>query len=215
MVLSMIVAPAPKFQRPPPTNWAVLFLTVSLASVSVPSFSIPPPDEPVLSRITLFRTVSASLLKMPGAPPRIVRPLIVVGAKTSKTAPVLLASIVSVPAPGPRIVAASLIASKLNASVIVPLSEERSIVSAPALPAAQSPAVVSLFAFALLIASRNEHCPSVAASSVVVLTVIVVAAYAGSAPPAPNIPVSASTATAVTRNRAFFMPLPSHGLGRI
>src|ERR1041385_1089990 len=78
------------------------------------------------------------------------------------------------------------------------------MVSAPGVPAAQSPPVVSEFAFALLIASRREQTPSVIDSSFVVLTVIVVAAYAGLTPTVPNVRLQIpSSVIAAVRSRRF------------
>jgi len=98
--------------------------------------------------------------------------------------------------PGPIIVTFAVISENAETSVIVPLRDERSIVLPLGLPGAQSPPLVSVPAFALLMASRREHLPSVAASSFVVFTVIVAAAYAGLAP---VVPIMRATASATNK----------------
>src|SRR5215475_5620082 len=102
-----------------------------------------------------------------------VTPVIVRGANTTNRFDIPLASMVSVPGPGPLIVTVSKIAGRPLDSVIVPLNDERSIVSGPGAPAAQSPDVVSTLAFALATASGREHWPSVTASPLVVFTTMV------------------------------------------
>src|SRR5687767_13575692 len=119
---------------------------------------------------------------MPSPPKRLITRFLIVLPLPSRKSPLALMALplistrVAVPVL-PSIVTASVMLGRPEARVIVgtPLPRLNWIASAPD-PAVQSPPVVSLFEFELLIASRSVHWPSVAAVSAFESTVIVAAA---------------------------------------